>query len=279
VEGHRRDLEEQAGEEEEDSEDEQVRTLGSRHQLRERRQPEVSREAINERQAVEQDPGGEGAEDEVFQCGFGRLRLALEVPGEDVGSESHGLERDVDRDQVVPGDHEEHSDAGEEKERVVLPSRIGRRPDERHRREDREHEREQDRELEEEGEVVHDEHAREDRPDMALRRGGHEGGQRAGQDDEEDGEIGEEVLLGLAERGREPEHEQARAGQEELRRQEEPVCGLEGHGAVPAGGCDFASDPAGVATPASAGAVIVLPPTAVTIFSDGRRRTSKIGLG
>ena len=77
--------------------------------------------------------------------------------------ERHQLERDVDRDQVVARRHEEHPDAREEQQRVVLPSRIRRRADEPHGGEDRQDERQQDERLEEQGEVVDHEGAAEDR--------------------------------------------------------------------------------------------------------------------
>ena len=178
----------------------------------------------------------------------------------------------------MPGRHEEHADAGEEEQRVVLASGIRRVADEAHGREDGQDQREEDQPLEEEREVVDDERAREDglRP-IGQRPDEHD--QRGRDRHEQDREEPDELLLRLPEEHREREDDQPARREEELRREEGPVGRPhgEGHGAtVTARGLGAAPAPRSFAI---AGCSAVGPPTAWTMRSAGLRITSNSGLG
>src|SRR5262249_59015614 len=97
-----------------------------------------------------------------------------------------------------------------------------------------------------------------------------------GDDDRDDREESEELLLGLREKGREREQDQARGGQHQLGSEQKPVGGLNCQRPAPAGSAATVSTRG---TEAMAGGVSVFPETARTICSEGTRRTSKIGRG
>src|SRR5262249_20783636 len=126
--------------------------------------------------------------------------------------------------------------------------------------------RDQDQDLEEEREVVEDEHAPEDRPRLPRGLCAHDREERAGDPEREYRQEPEEILPALVEEDRDREEQQPRRRQEQLRRQEQPV-----------GGRDVQGFAAFSATAAGAGDVA--PPTACTAFSDGARSRSKTGLG
>jgi hypothetical protein len=70
-------------------------------------------EAIQERKAVREDSGAEGAEENVLKGGFVGTLLAAEETGEDVEAEGHGFEAEEEDDQIGTRCHEHHADAGE----------------------------------------------------------------------------------------------------------------------------------------------------------------------
>ena len=77
--------------------------------------------AVEERDAVQQDAARERAEDEVLERGLDRLRLALEVAGQDVARQRHQLERDPDRQQAETARHQHHAGGrGQQDQRVEL---------------------------------------------------------------------------------------------------------------------------------------------------------------
>ncbi len=79
-----------------------------------------SGQTIKYREAIGEDPGAKGTEQDVFESGFVGTLFATQETGEDVEAESHGLEAEKLNDQVDAGSHEHHPNASEEKKRVVL---------------------------------------------------------------------------------------------------------------------------------------------------------------
>ncbi len=77
-------------------------------------------EAVKQREAISEDCGAEGAEQDVFQCGFIRTLFAAEKTGEHVEAERHRFQAEEHHDQVYAGGHKHHTDAGKEQKRVVF---------------------------------------------------------------------------------------------------------------------------------------------------------------
>jgi len=78
------------------------------------------RQTIEQGEAIGQDSGAEGAEQNIFQGGFIRALFAAQETGEHVEAEGHGLEAQEHDDQVHAGGHEHHADTGKEQKRVVF---------------------------------------------------------------------------------------------------------------------------------------------------------------
>ena len=76
--------------------------------------------AEDQRDAVEQECGGEGAEQEVLDGGFRAAAGLLAVAGEDVGGDGGDFESDEDDQQLDGAGEQAHADGAEDDERVVL---------------------------------------------------------------------------------------------------------------------------------------------------------------
>jgi hypothetical protein len=76
--------------------------------------------AVHQRDAVEQEPRGEGADQEVLERGLGAERIHPVVAGQDVHRDRHHLEAEEEHDQVFGAGEEHHPDGGEQHQRVVL---------------------------------------------------------------------------------------------------------------------------------------------------------------
>ena len=76
--------------------------------------------AEDERDAVEQECCGEGAEEKVFDGGFRAAAGVLAIAGEDVGGDGGDFESDEDDEQLDGGGEQAHADGAEDDERVVL---------------------------------------------------------------------------------------------------------------------------------------------------------------
>ena len=122
VEGHGRGLEPEPDQEERQArEDHRVAGRARRRQRRaEAREVGRARRAVEERDPVQEEAAGEGAEQEVLQRGLVALGPGPEGAGEDVEGQRHELEREEDDEEVRPGRHQHHADGGEEDQRVVL---------------------------------------------------------------------------------------------------------------------------------------------------------------
>ena len=77
-------------------------------------------EAVEQRDAVEQDPGGESAQHEIFEARLGRARVAALEAGEDVGGEALELEADIEGEEIAGRDHHPHADRGEEDQHRIF---------------------------------------------------------------------------------------------------------------------------------------------------------------
>jgi len=76
--------------------------------------------AVEQRAAVEEQRGGEGAEQEVLHGGLRAARRAAAEAGEGVDAERHGLEPEEEREQIPRGGEDDRADRGEGEERVEL---------------------------------------------------------------------------------------------------------------------------------------------------------------
>ena len=173
------------------------------------------RGAVDQRDPVEQERGGEGAEDEILHRRLGRGKLALEESGEHVQRERHQLERQ-EQDNEIAGGGEQHHAAGREEDEGVVLARLGPVPS---KVVDREHHDERrrvaDHHVGEEREVVEHEHVLERAPGLPPAREHHE--ERAHQAGEGDG--GDELAPDRPRQEVEQEHEPGGAEHDQHRRE------------------------------------------------------------
>jgi hypothetical protein len=116
---------------------------------------------VDERDAVEQERGREGAEEEILHRRFARDELAFEEPGQNVQRERHELERQEHDDQVARGGHQHHAGGREQHERPVLARLRAGAAEIVHREQDDERARVADHHVEEQREVVEHDHVAE----------------------------------------------------------------------------------------------------------------------
>ncbi len=134
VERHRGDLEAESRAEQHDAEHQRVVRDQRGHGVGDAQQVERAGDAVDQRDAVQQNRRAHRAEHEVLHRRFGRLLFVLEVAGEDVARQRHQLEADVDRGEMDARGHEHHAAEGEGHERVVLPGGVARAAQKRRRR-------------------------------------------------------------------------------------------------------------------------------------------------
>ncbi len=79
-----------------------------------------ARRAVQQRDAVEEEAGREGAQQEVLQRALVRRRLLADEPGQDVEADRHRLQPDEQRDQAAGRGQRHHARRGEQDERVHL---------------------------------------------------------------------------------------------------------------------------------------------------------------
>ena len=65
--------------------------------------------AVHEGDPVQEEPGGEGPEQEVLERRLARLEAVAEEPGEHVQRDRHDLQPEEDHDQVAGGGHQHHA--------------------------------------------------------------------------------------------------------------------------------------------------------------------------
>src|SRR5262249_37372689 len=184
-----------------------------------------------------------------------------------------------DRYEITSRHHEEHPDAGEKQERVVLAAGIGSGPDVADRSEDRQRDRQKNDELEEKREVIQNEHYSEDRPPVARSGDQNKGDQCTRDRNDEHRQKAQELFLRLADENGDSQEQEAAGREEELRREESPVRRVDLQRLAPGLPAVAASTAVPAGRDASAGDVSARPPTARTRLSDGTRSTSKKGRG
>ena len=173
VERHQRDLEEQAGGDGGDrQEDEDL--AGAVHSLLERGAQHVEigarqhqghahrpanvghrADAVEQREAVGQQAGAERAQQQILHGGFVGAALAAQEARQDVEADGHGLEAQELDDQVVAGGHEHHADGGEQQQRVVFAVMLVFDLQVAHREQNHQRQRDQENHAEEDEERVH----------------------------------------------------------------------------------------------------------------------------
>ena len=115
VERHGRDLEEQAGKNEHHADDQPGRCRRRRgQQLGELREIHRAGEAVDQRDAIQQQARGERAEDEILQPGLGRAQLVAREGGQHVERQRLQFEPEIQRHHVGRRDHQHHADDGEQ---------------------------------------------------------------------------------------------------------------------------------------------------------------------
>ena len=155
VEGSERDLEAEADEHHRDGEDGEVRRGGGRDAVVDGGDGGGAGCAEAERDAVEEECGGEAAEQEVFERGLGGGGLAFAEARKDVGGDRRDLEADEDHEQLDGAGHEHHAGGAEERERVELAGvRVGRAVEVVERGEQSDEHDGRDEQVEEDGEVI-----------------------------------------------------------------------------------------------------------------------------
>ena len=77
-------------------------------------------QAEQQRNAIQQNPGGEGPEHKILGRGFQRTRLGSLQSGHDVEREGHQFGAEVDREEIGAGDHDHHAGQGQQDEAVVF---------------------------------------------------------------------------------------------------------------------------------------------------------------
>ena len=66
--------------------------------------------AIDKSKAKEEECGGEGTEDEVFEGGFGRDKVFRRYTNEDVEGDGHNFEANEEREEVIGQDEGDHTE-------------------------------------------------------------------------------------------------------------------------------------------------------------------------
>ena len=144
---------------------------------------------IDQADAIGEESGSEDAQDEKFDTRFIRAHVLAEIGHENIETESGKFQRDEDRQQVVRGSHEHHSQCRHDDEEIIFSAEelesmnvIDGGENDEDRRSDDEH-------FEEEGHPVEGKHVREQgsgdtgdiEPDQAAKGG----------DEPRDAEIGQ----------------------------------------------------------------------------------------
>ena len=120
MEGRGRDLEENADEHKRQRGEDEGLVLREGREMGDLVDLRGSSGAEDERDAVEQKRGGEGAEEEVLDGGFRTAAGLLAVAGEDVGGDGGDFEGDEDEEQLNRAGKQAHADGAEDDERVEL---------------------------------------------------------------------------------------------------------------------------------------------------------------
>ena len=81
-------------------------------------------DTVDQGDAVEQEAGGEGAEQEILEASLVGAQLPTEQAGQDVKGDGEDLETEEDGHQVGPRGHPHRPGGGEEDQRIVLADRV-----------------------------------------------------------------------------------------------------------------------------------------------------------
>ena len=122
MERHRRDLEAEAGEQEDDAEDQPDAAVRGR--LRDAGKAHRAGEAVNQRRAIEQHSRGQRAEHEIFKPGLGRTQLVAMARGDDIKRQAHQFEAEIERDQVGRRYQHQHAERREQDEHGIFETLL-----------------------------------------------------------------------------------------------------------------------------------------------------------
>ena len=118
-----RDFEAEGDEDETETEEQRGcgRLVEGREFFRDGGEVELSGHAIDPRDAVDEEAGGEGTEDEIFRSGLEAGFATAQVGDEDVEGDGDEFERDEDHHEVDGRGHPHEAGAGEDGEDVEFP--------------------------------------------------------------------------------------------------------------------------------------------------------------
>ena len=189
VERHRRDLEREAGQDEDEAEDdaEAAVAVQRRGGAGERHRAGV---AVDQRRAVEQHARRQRAEDEIFEPRLRGAQIVAAIGGDDVERQAHQLEAEIERDEVAGRDQHHHAERGEQDQHRELEAADLLVAHEVDRQQQRDQRADQRQRLHEAAERIVDEGAEEGRRRLALVGDDHR--QRRGQ--QRHGDLGDQPL-------------------------------------------------------------------------------------
>ncbi len=87
---------------------------------RDLRQVGAAGQAVEQRQTIGEDPGGERAQQQILQRRFVGALVAPQEADQHVGRDGHQLQADEQQHDVVAGGHAHHADHREQQQRVEL---------------------------------------------------------------------------------------------------------------------------------------------------------------
>ena len=116
VERHGGDLEGDAGQHEDEAENQAERGAVRLERGGDLRKLDMSREAVDQRHAVEQHARRQSPEHEILQAGLRRADALAIDGGDDVERERLQFEAEIERDEAVGRNHEQHAERGQHQE-------------------------------------------------------------------------------------------------------------------------------------------------------------------
>ncbi len=197
MEGHRGDLEAEADQQEPEPDDQhRIASALRGHRVGDAVQVGGAGGPEDEGDAVDEEAGGEGPDQQILQRGLARVGPGAEVPGEHVERDRHRLEAEEDDDEIARRRHQHHAQRGEQHQDVELARLLALATDVVHREQQHQAGGVADHDVEEERETVQHHHAPE-AAQLPRPREGHPVGDHQGRDDPERAHEAE-VLLPLA---------------------------------------------------------------------------------
>ena len=220
VERHGRDLEDEAGEHEDEAEHQPELPLRPRQRGGDGLEAGVAGVAVDQADAVEQDARRQRAEHEIFEARFRRAHGIAIDGGDDVERQRLQLEPEIERQHVVGRDHQEHAERRQHDQHRVLELVELLLAGEADRHHQRQHRAEEGEQLHQPRERIGDEGAGES---LAVADEHQHPG--AGADQQRDREAGDRGVGALAREDADHQERQRADGEDQLRGGEDQARG------------------------------------------------------